>query len=298
MSEDGHKASGAADSGLLTCSDSAERILARSGSNLAYALKVLPRNKRDDMAVFYGFCRIVDDIADEPGLSAEQRRAGLDRWRAIVRGEMPESALRCGIESEFRQLCEQYPLPEAVLLDIIAGVEMDIREPGAVALRFADSAELKNYCYRVASAVGLASIEIFGYTDPACREYAEQLGYAFQLTNILRDIGQDACEGRLYLPMDELARFGVSEQTIIDGSAAGTEEFQQMMSFQAERAEDYYRRAVAALPAAERKSMRAAELMRAIYSRILRKMIDDRFRVFEKRYKLSKLEMATALLKG
>jgi phytoene synthase len=284
---------------VLETTASADQIVARSGSNLAYALKVLPRAKRDDMRIFYGFCRIVDDIADDPGLSPELRRGGLDRWRALVNGAQNlQPPVRGGIETEFRGLCERYSIPAEVLLDIIAGVEMDIRDADSAQLRFADFEQLRGYCYRVASAVGLASIEIFGYSDPACREYAEQLGYAFQLTNILRDVGQDAGEGRLYLALDELARFGIEEAAILDGSAAGGDEFQRFMEFQAERAEDYYSKAVAALPDEDRKSMRAAELMRVIYSRILQQMKSDGFRVFEKRYKLSKLEMAAALLKG
>lgn len=274
---------------------SAAEIIARSGSNLAYALKVLPREKRADMQVFYSFCRIVDDIADDEGIAADVRRRGLDRWRALVRDEKLEPSLRPGIESEMRSLCERYQLPIASVLEIVAGVEMDIA-PGS--LRFADFEELRRYCYRVASAVGLVSIEIFGYQDPACRDYAEHLGYAFQLTNILRDVGGDAAEGRLYLPLDDLARFGVSEAEILDRSAADSPAFQQLMSFQCQRAEDYYASAVDSLPDGDRKSMRASEIMRVIYSRILKRMKEDEFRVFEKRYKLSKLEMAAALLKG
>jgi len=275
---------------------SAEEIVAGSGSNLAYALKVLPREKRADMQVFYGFCRVVDDIADEEGIEPEVRRAGLERWRSLIRNQALEPPIRSGIESEFRDLCKRYALPRETLLEIVAGVEMDITP--AASLRFADFDELKAYCYRVASAVGLASIEIFGYKDPACRDYAEQLGYAFQMTNILRDVGQDAEEGRVYLPLDELQHFGVSESDILDRSAADSDGFQQLMAFQCQRAEDYYAAAVARLPDGDRKSMRAAELMRVIYSRILQRMKADGFRVFETRYKLSKLEMASALLKG
>lgn len=275
---------------------SAEQIVARSGSNLAFALKVLPRDKRGDMQVFYGFCRIVDDIADDEGIEPLARRAGLDRWRSLIRDQPLDPPMRSGIESEFRSLCERYQLPPETLLEIVAGVEMDIAP--AASLRFADFDELKAYCYRVASAVGLTSIEIFGYQDPACRDYAEQLGYAFQMTNIIRDVGQDAAEGRVYLPLDELQRFGVSESSLLDRSAAESSGFQELMAFQCQRAEDFYAAAVAELPDEDRRTMRAAELMRVIYSRILQRMKTDGFRVFEKRYKLSKLEMAGALLKG
>ena len=278
-----------------TSTGSAAEIVGRSGSNLAFALKVLPKEKRADMGVFYAFCRVVDDIADDEDIAAGDRRKGLDRWRSIVRGEKVQPALQEGIESELVDLRQRYSLSADVLLEIIAGVEMDI---GSAPLRFPTFDDLLKYCYRVASAVGLASIEIFGYSDPACRDYARQLGYAFQITNILRDVGEDAAGGRVYLPLEDLARFGVDESAILDGSAADSPAFLELMACQCERAESFYDEAVALLPEVDRKSMRAAEVMRVIYSRILQRMKADSFRVFEKRYKLSKLEMAAALLKG
>ncbi|HQW30735.1 MAG TPA: phytoene/squalene synthase family protein, partial [Verrucomicrobiales bacterium] len=173
--------------------ESSREIVGRSGSNLAFALAVLPRRKRQDMGVFYAFCRVVDDIADDPGFSIEVRRAGLNRWRDLIHGRI--SKPNPGVETEFVDLCLRYSLKKEDLEAIVAGVEMDL-EP----LRFETTDELKRYCYHVASAVGLVSIGIFGYTDPATRVYAEQLGYALQWTNILRDIGEDTRDGRCYLP--------------------------------------------------------------------------------------------------
>lgn len=241
------------------------------------------------MCVFYAFCRVIDDVADDPGFSMEERREALNRWRKIVRGE--ENPL-AGVEMEFVDLQQRYGLDQETLLEIVEGVEMDL-EP----LRFASQDELKDYCFRVASAVGLISIEIFGYTDPATRTYAEQLGYALQWTNILRDVGEDAEEGRVFLPVEDLARFGVSEQEILSRTPDRAK-FERLMKYEASVSRAFYRAAMDALPAADRKSMRSAELMRRIYSGILDKMEEDRFHVFEKRYRLPKSRMLCEFLRA
>ncbi|MEM9018695.1 MAG: squalene/phytoene synthase family protein, partial [Verrucomicrobiota bacterium] len=183
-------------------------IVRSSGSNLAFALAVLPAEKREDMAVFYAFCRVADDLADMPGLSAEERLAGLRRWRGLVTAEASDP--KTGIESEVVALIENRDLRRDDFVAILDGIEMDL-EP----LRFSSREELKGYCYRVASAVGLVSIELFGYENPDCRYYAEELGYALQWTNILRDVGEDAEEGRVFLPLDDLARFDLTEESIL-----------------------------------------------------------------------------------
>ena len=152
------------------------------------------------------------------------------------------------------------------------------------------------YCYRVAGAVGLISIEIFGYQHPGCRDYAEKLGYALQWTNILRDVGEDAAAGRIYLPLEDLRRFGLSEEEIL--GRIPDDRFLGMMEFQCARAENWFREAAAALPECDRRSMKSAELMRLIYWGILRKMKRDRFRVFEKRYRLSKGAMLLRLIRA
>ena len=149
--------------------ESSSEIVRRSGSNLAFALAVLPRRKRDDMRVFYAFCRVVDDIADDPGFSVEERLAGLNRWRDLIHGRL--ASPQKGIEEEFIELRQRYPLKQDDLEAILSGMERDFTPQ-----RFETAEELRQYCYQVASAVGLVSIEIFGYTDPATREYAEQLG--------------------------------------------------------------------------------------------------------------------------
>ena len=259
----------------------AQNITRRSGSNLAFAFFSLPREKRRDISTFYAFCRNVDDIADDPGLPVEERRARLDGWRSWIRrsseGE-PEFA------DEVRQLIRKYSLKVLHFEDILSGVEMDLQR-----VRFTTFAELSEYCYRVASAVGLISIEIFGYKNLRCRDYAFYLGLALQLTNIIRDVGSDVANGgRIYLPLDEMARFNYSEEELIQRKY--DERFVGLMEFQAERAHAYFQKAIETLPAEDHRSMIAAELMREVYFKLLTRIEKDRFRVFKKKYRLSRPE--------
>jgi phytoene synthase len=172
-----------------------------------------------------------------------------------------------------------------MLEEIIAGVEMDLSIS-----RYATFEELRVYCYRVASAVGLVSIEIFGYRNPTCKEYAIQLGLALQVTNIIRDVGKDLRDGRIYLPREDLARFDYSETELQDRKY--NERFVRLMEFEAGRARQFFARAAALLPREDRKSMVAAEIMGSVYRGLLRRMELDKFRVFEKEYRLNKLEKA------
>ena len=190
--------------------ETSTEIVRRSGANLAFALAVLPKQKRRDMGVFYAFCRVVDDIADEVGMDVAVRRAGLNRWRGLISGQTTDP--HPGIETEFVDLCQRYAFGEGDLEAIIDGVEMDL-DPQ----EFETADDLKAYCYRVASAVGLASIEIFGYTDPKTKVYAEELGYALQWTNIMRDVGEDAGEGRVFLPTEDIERFGLTRSELLNG---------------------------------------------------------------------------------
>lgn len=263
--------------------ETAQEIVRRSGSNLAFALAILPKEKRDDMRVFYAFCRVIDDIADDPDFPEEDRQRALDRWRRLAEGGDVEP--QPGLETEFVALREKYSLSAESIHNIIEGVEMDL-EPRVIETR----EELRKYCFHVASAVGLVSIEIFGYTNPRTRQYAEQLGYALQWTNILRDVGEDAEEGRVFLPEESLSKFGISRQEILSGSP-DPEAFVALMEREASQAEEFFRLALSALPEEDRKSMRSAELMRRIYSSILAKMRKDKFRVFQKHYRLSRFRM-------
>lgn len=269
----------------------ARSIVKAAGSNLAFALVVLPRDRRDDMRIFYAFCRVVDDIVDDPRRAMEDKRRLLDRWRTLVSAvatlDVPP---RAGLEEEIVGLCRRRSLPVDSLVEIIDGVAMDLERN-----RYATIDELKVYCHGVASAVGLVSIEIFGYSDPRTRHYAEQLGYALQLTNIIRDVGEDADDGRIYLPGEDLERFGVDESAILE--KRHDESFDRLVKFEAERAAAYFQAATEALPEVDRRSMKSAESMRLIYRRLLDRMEEDGFRVLETRYRLGKLEKLVCLFR-
>jgi phytoene synthase len=258
----------------------AEEITRASKSNLALAFVALPRERRHDMNVFYAFCRVVDDLADEPEPSVEERRAALRRWREAVSAPVPDES---PLAPAVRELIAKYQLSTDHFSEIIAGCEMDL--DGA---RYETWDDLRIYCYRVASVVGLVSIEIFGYEDPRCRRYAVDLGLALQLTNILRDVAEDyARDQRLYLPLVDMAECGYSAADL--AARRYNDAFLRLMKMEANRAREFYESAAAILPACEQRSMVAAEIMRAVYSRILHRMEADQFRVFERRYKLGRL---------
>jgi 15-cis-phytoene synthase len=256
----------------------AEKITRQSKSNLALAFIALGRERRRDITTFYAFCRVIDDIADNPQLPLEEKTRQLSEWRARLRRAQPNESPLAG---EIRTLMAKYRLTPEMLEEIIAGVEMDL-----TISQYAAFAELRVYCYRVASAVGLVSIEIFGFRNADCREYAIQLGLALQMTNILRDVSKDLENGRIYLPQDDLARFGYSADAL--HHHVYDEHFLQLMRFEAERAEQFFAAARRLLPDEDRRSMVAAEIMSAIYFALLQRMKVDNFRVFDRQYELSK----------
>jgi len=260
---------------------SAHEITQASKSNLALSFISLPKDRRDDATKFYAFCRIVDDIADDPGPTVEEREVKLDQWkRALAAPQEDEPPLAATI----RDLIARRKLDYRLFLEIIAGVEMDLH-----GTRYVTFGDLRLYCHRVASVVGLISIEIFGYKNPQTREYALALGLALQLTNIIRDVAIDYANGqRIYLPTGDMGRFGITEADL----AAGTydEKFRALMKFQADRAGEFYADAARLLPPEDRRSMVAAEIMHTVYYRLLVRMEKDGFRVFKKKYSLSKGE--------
>jgi 15-cis-phytoene synthase len=257
----------------------AKQITQRSKSNLALAFFSLDRERREDITTFYAFCRLIDDISDEQQLSVTEKAAALQQWRDSLRAP---SAGEPHIAPEIRALMAKYKIAPEMLEEIIAGVEMDL-----TITRYANWQELQLYCYRVASAVGLVSIEIFGYQNAQCRDYAIDLGLALQTTNITRDVAKDFRIGRIYLPQDELAQFGYSEADL--QAQRHDRSFVELMNFQAERSRSFYKSAAAKLPPEDRRSMAPAETMSSIYSALLDQMQQDGFRVFEKEYRLSKL---------
>ena len=245
----------------------------KSASNLALAFVLLPREKRDAMSALYAFCRAVDDVADEDSVPAEKRREQLAAWREDIRRSCENKNPEFILNQEFRPVIQQFQLPFSLLDELIKGCEMDLD-----AQRYADYESLELYCYRVASVVGLLSIEIFGYQNPACHDYAVYLGKALQLTNILRDVKNDAARGRIYLPQSELAKFNVSEAEILD--AKYSKRYFALADSMAVRAREFFQLARNTLPAEDRKAMVAAELMGSVYWQLLKKLETNRFDVF------------------
>jgi phytoene synthase len=248
-------------------------ITRKSASNLALAFVLLPKAKRDGMSALYAFCREVDDIADEETAPAAERRRQLSAWREDVRRACGQETPQFAVNRELQRIIQKYRLPFEHFDALLQGVEMDLEIK-----RYDNQEQLELYCYRVASVVGLLSIEIFGYQDPACRDYAIYLGKALQLTNILRDVRTDAERGRIYLPLSELSRFGVSPEEIL--GLKYSERFVKLAGSVAERARGFYRKAQQTLPAVDRRSMVAAELMGSVYWRLLRKLERQHFNVF------------------
>ena len=236
---------------------------ASSGSSFYYSFFFLPARRRKAITALYAYCREVDDVVDE---TPDPRIAELmlSEWRTEIERLFSGSPQHLVTQALLPYL-EEFDLQKPLFLEIIAGMEMDLLQT-----RYTDFEALSQYCYRVASVVGLLSARIFGQKDEKTSEYAELLGKAFQLTNICRDIAEDAARGRIYLPQDELTRFDVSEHDILD--AHHSENFKQLMLFQVERANDYYAKAMESLPTIDKKSQRPGLIMAAIYYDILRQI--------------------------
>lgn len=267
---------------------SAEQITRASKSNLALAFITMSGRRRRDITTFYAFCRLIDDMADDPVRNLSSKRRELARWRRSLRGA---SADEPALARSIRDLMANYPITPEMLEEIITGVEMDVDTR-----RYTTFEALRRYCYRVASAVGLVSIEIFGYKNAQCREYAVALGLALQTTNIIRDVGVDLKADRIYLPAEDLARFNYAERQL--QARIHDSRFVDLMNFEAERAEGFFAEAARLLPREDRRSMMPAEIMASVYHALLRRMKRDNFRVFQKQYRLSRPEKAGHVLAG
>ena len=255
------------------CQDKA----AASGSSFYYSFLFLPKPKREAITAFYAFCREVDDVVDECH-EPQIARTKLDWWRTELdrlyagRPEHPVSrALAPAIAT--------FPIAREQLEEIIDGMAMDLDQ-----VRYADYKELRLYCHRVAGIVGEVAAGIFGASAHATMKYAAQLGLAFQLTNIIRDVGEDARRGRIYLPQAELAEFGVAETDILQ--ARETDNFRMLMEFQYQRAVATYDQAFALLPKADRKAQRPGLIMAAIYRTLLDEIRRDGYPVLRARIAL------------
>ncbi|MBA4142178.1 MAG: presqualene diphosphate synthase HpnD [Nitrosospira sp.] len=255
---------------------------AQSGSSFYYSFLYLPPEKRRAITALYAFCREVDDVVDEC-TDASVARVKLNWWRREVdsifhegNGNKPSHP----VAKALADVSQTFNLTAERLNEIIDGMEMDLNYN-----RYADFETLRHYCYHVASVVGLCSAEIFGYRNPETLKYAQDLGLAFQLTNIIRDVGEDARRDRIYLPQDELLRFGVTEEDIVNARETG--EFKKLIEFQIERAESYYVRAFAALSVEDRKKQRPGIIMAAIYQALLKEIKEDGCHVLRQRISLT-----------
>ncbi len=252
-----------------------------SGSSFHYSFGLLPSEQRRGIESVYAFCRAIDDLTDEGPIDRERSAAALREYRREIAlcydGEPTLGATR-----DLKAAVQRFGIPRQPLEDLLDGVEMDLRLS-----RYSCFDELRLYCSRVASAVGLICLPIFGCRDPRSRTYAVDLGIALQLTNILRDLKADAARGRIYLPLDEMAAAGYSQAELLQG--ARTPAYLALMRQQADRAHRYFQSAASGLPEPDRPRLLTAEVMRAIYLRLLRRIERRGFRVFDRRITVPRL---------
>jgi len=253
---------------------------AASGSSFYYSFLFLPPERRRAITALYAFCREVDDVVDEtsdPQLAATK----LAWWRVEVANLFAGKAQH-PVTKALGAYKDQFSIDQKRLNEIIDGMEMDLTQT-----RYLDWPGLERYCYRVAAVVGLLAAGIFGYRDARTLDYARELGIAFQLTNIIRDVGEDARKNRIYLPMADLKQFGVPAADILN--ARETPEFGRLLQFEAQRAREHYARAFSALPAQDRKAQRPGLIMAAIYRALLDEVERDGWRVLTRRTSLTPL---------
>lgn len=250
-----------------------ESITRQSASNLAFAFIMLPRDKRHHIASLYAFCREIDDVADNEAIPTEKRRKQLAAWRKDIQLASSRRRPVFPVSRELRMAIDRFHLPRALFEELLLGVESDLDTT-----RYKTHKELQHYCYRVASVVGLLSVEIFGYKNPRCRDYAIQLGLALQYTNILRDVWSDAKRNRIYLPQEDLRKFQVCEKEILDGNYSAR--YRRLAQHVASCAKKFYWKAASLLPAEDRRAMAPAETMGQIYWALLRRLESRSFNVF------------------
>ena len=264
----------------MTPDEYCQQKAAASGSSFYYAFLFLPAERRRAITALYAFCREVDDVVDD-GTDAQLAATKLAWWRVEL-GNLFAGRPQHPVTRALLPFLQKYSLSQERLAEIIDGMEMDLRQS-----RYLDWPALETYCYRVAGVVGLLAAAIFGYRDERTLDYARRLGIAFQLTNIVRDVGEDARKNRIYLPMEDLQRFGVPAADILQ--AKDTPAFRELMRFEAQRARGYYDQAMAVLPAVDRRAQRPGLVMAAIYRALLREIEDDGFRVLAQRTSLTPL---------
>jgi 15-cis-phytoene synthase len=251
-----------------------------SGSSFYYSFLFLPPDRRRAITALYAYCREVDDVVDEC-TDVGVARTKLGWWRGQV-SDIYHGTPQHPVARALREVVHTYDLGEAQLQEIIDGMEMDLEYNA-----YPDFDALKVYCHRVAGVVGMLSAKIFGYQDARTLDYAQDLGLAFQLTNIIRDVGEDARRNRIYLPLHEMAEYGVTVDDVL--KACETEGFRKLMAFQIQRAHRYYDAALAQLPSVDRKAQRPGLIMAAIYRALLKEIEADDCQVLNRRIALTPL---------
>ena len=264
----------------MTPDEYCQQKAAASGSSFYYSFLFLPAERRRAITALYAFCREVDDVVDEE-LDPQVAAAKIAWWRLEV-GKLYAGDAQHPVTKALAPFLEKFSISQQHLAEIIDGMEMDLHQA-----RYLDRAGLERYCYLVAGVVGVLAAGIFGYTNARTLEYARQLGLAFQLTNIIRDVGEDARKNRIYLPMEDLKQFGVTAADILN--ARESEAFAQLMRFQAARAREHYHNAFSALPEEDRKLQRPGLIMAAIYRTLLDELEADGFHVLTRRTSLTPL---------
>jgi 15-cis-phytoene synthase len=287
------------------------RHIARSAAkNFYYGFLPLPLRKRNALSAVYAFMRHADDISDDPGIPPEQRREKLDEWmnalRRVVDGQRTDDPVLFALADSQKK----FNIPLELLEKLVHGTAMDVSpglrkgpSGGAHQLQYETFDQLYDYCYHVASVVGLTCIRVFGYRDAKAEPLAERVGVAFQLTNILRDIKEDAEFGRVYLPREDFARFGIDVQVLMNGSssstaAAGAGSLRPLLEFEAQRAREFYTAADELLPLVDEDSQGALWTLVEIYRRLLERIVARNYDVFSKRVRLSTPEKLKVMAKG
>ena len=263
-------------------SETAKDIAKTSKSSFYYAFNLLPNEKRDAMNTVYAFCRQTDDIVDQENLPDDIKYEKLHKWTYEL-GKALYGHSEYVLLNKLGKTISQFNIPLEPFFELLKGMEMDLQKN-----RYLTFEDLKLYCYRVASTVGLMCIEIFGYKHKSAKDFAVDLGIALQLTNILRDVKKDSQNGRIYLPQEELQKFNYSEKEIL--SQNYNENFKNLMSYQVQRAENYFEHATHDLNLDDKYSMFAARAMQHIYHKILEKIIAADYDVYHKNIKVTKIE--------
>jgi 15-cis-phytoene synthase len=264
--------------------DSAHQIVKKSKTNFMYSTIFLGSRKQEALQTIYSFCRHTDDIVDDEHSNLDARKINLENWKKeFLRALDSNTGSKIKILNDLKLVIDRYKISPDIFLDLIKGMEMDLEKT-----RYKTFEELKTYCYYAASTVGLMTIEVFGYKDKAIKEYAVNLGIALQLTNILRDVKKDALKGRIYLPLDDLEKYGYTEKDIIESNY--NEKFVNLMNYETEIAKSFYKKADTFLVKSEKGRMLSARIMEHIYFRLLNKIEKKKFNVFDNYIRISKFK--------